>query len=108
MTQAYSDPLRESDPYALPDIEIFELTAHEVANLDEDMVYEYMRRHEFRLATMNSRTREAMYDAMIEEQSITGGWYYWYCFHGCLPDSSPFGPFATHAEALAGAQDNAD
>ncbi len=31
MTQAYSDPSRESDPHALPDIEVFELTAHEVA-----------------------------------------------------------------------------
>ena len=29
------------------------------------------------------------------------GWYYWSCFPGCLPDSEPWGPFATRAEALA-------
>jgi len=31
MTQVYSDPSRASDPHALPDVEVFELTAHEVA-----------------------------------------------------------------------------
>lgn len=32
------------------------------------------------------------------------GWYYWYCFPGCLPDSDPMGPFDTEAEALADAR----
>ena len=36
------------------------------------------------------------------------GWYWWACFPGCLPDSEfPNGPFATEAEAIADAQDNA-
>ena len=107
MTQAYSDPSRESDPHALPDIEVFQLTAQETAELDEEMIDEYMRKHEFRLASMNSRTRDAMFDAMIEENGITGGWFYWYCFPGCLPDSSPVGPFDSHADALKAAQDDA-
>lgn len=34
--QHYSNPQRERDPYALPDLEIFELTAAEVASMDED------------------------------------------------------------------------
>lgn len=107
MTQFYSDPSREHDAHALPDCEVFQLTAREVAEQDEDMVYEYMKRHEFRVAAMNSRDREKMFDAMIEEQGITGGWFYWYCFPGCLPDSSPFGPFETEAEAIADARENA-
>lgn len=107
MTQAYSDPSRESDPHALPDIEVFQLTAQEVAEMDEDMIYEYSKRHEFRLSSMNSKTRDAMFDAMIEENGITGGWFYWYCFPGCLPDSSPYGPFDSRDEALKDAQDNA-
>jgi hypothetical protein len=28
------------------------------------------------------------------------GYYYWYCFPGCLPDSEPYGPFETYQEAL--------
>jgi hypothetical protein len=33
------------------------------------------------------------------------GWYFWYCFPGCLPDSEPFGPYDTEAEAIAAAQE---
>lgn len=33
------------------------------------------------------------------------GWYYWYCFPGCMPDSDPIGPFASAAEAESAAQD---
>jgi len=97
--RTYSDKTRESDTYSLPDVEIFELTAREVAEHDEELIYEYMKRHEFRLASMNSAARDRMFDAMIEEEGITGGWFYWYCFPGCLPDSSPMGPYASYQEA---------
>ena len=100
--QAYSDPTRETDPHALPDLEIFQLTADEVAasGMYEDEQYEYMKRHEFRLASMNSRDRQAMLDAMVDELGIEGGWFYWYCFPGCLPDSPPFGPFDSPETAI--------
>lgn len=104
MSQAYSDPSRERDPHALPDIEVFQLTAAEVAAADEDLVFEYSKKHEFRLCHMNGRVREAMLDAIVEAESITGGWYWHACFPGCLPDGPPNGPFASHAEALADAQ----
>lgn len=105
--QAYSNPERESDPHALPDVEVFQLTATEVAERDEDLVYEYSKRHEFRLAFMNSKVAAAMLDAIVEEQGIEGGWFYWYCFPGCLPDSEPVGPFKTAQEAKQAAQDDA-
>ena len=106
MSQAYSDPSRESDPHALPDVEVFQLTAAEVAesSMYEEEHYEYLKRHEFRLATMNSRDRQAMLDCMIEELGIRGGWFYWYCFPGCLPDSELMGPFDSYESALADAQ----
>jgi hypothetical protein len=104
--QAYSDPKRENEPYALPDIEVFELTAHEAAEQDEDLIWEYLER--FPLANMNSRDRDAMFDAMIEEQGITGGWFWWSCFPGCLPDGPAIGPFESRAEALKDAQDSND
>lgn len=107
MPQAYSDPKRESDPHALPDIEIFQLTAREVAERDDDLIHEWMKRHEYRLAAMNSKVREQMFDAMIAAEGIEGGWFYWYCFPGCMPDSEPYGPFTTQAEALAEAQADA-
>ncbi len=102
--QVYSNPERETDEYALPDIEVFQLTAHEVARMDEDLVHEYSKRHEFRLCHMNGRVQEAMLDAICEEEGITGGWYWQACFPGCLPDGEPSGPYATQAEAIADAQ----
>ncbi len=104
MSRAYSDPSRESDPHALPDVEVFELTAREVAEMDTDLIYEYHKLREFRLAGMSSANRDAMLDTIIKEHDITGGWYWQSCFPGCLPDSDPIGPFATRDEALADAQ----
>ena len=46
-----------------------------------------------------------MFDAMIEQNGITGGWFWQACFPGCLPDGCPNGPFETKAEAVADAQD---
>jgi hypothetical protein len=102
MSQHYSDPSRESDPHALPDLEVFQMTAEEVVTSGqyEDEIFELCKRHEFRFAGFNSRDRQRALDALIEEQGINGGWFYWYCFPGCLPDSEAIGPFATRQEAL--------
>lgn len=100
MSQHYSDPKRESDPYALPDVEVFQLTAREAAEMDEDLIHDYLTRHEFRLATVNTKTRERMFDAMIEKEGIEGGWFYQYCFPGCMPESDPRGPFPSHQAAV--------
>jgi len=101
--QAYSDPERESDPYALPDIETFQLTAEEAVQLDEDLMWEAGK--EFPLMHMNSRDREKALDWAIEESGATGGWFWQSCFPGCLPDSDPIGPFETEQAALEDAQD---
>lgn len=66
--QVYSDPTRDSDPYALPDVEVFYHEGGSIYDLYED---------------------------------INEGYYYWFCFPGCLPDSDPIGPFATEDEAIA-------
>ena len=102
MTQAYSDPERESDPYALPDVEVFQLTAEEVVELDEDLMWEASKK--FPLMHMNSRDRQKAIDWAVEESDAIGGWFWWTCLPGCLPDSEPFGPFETEADALEDAQ----
>lgn len=76
--QAYSDPRRADDPHALPDVEVFQLTAEEV--------------------------KEWFGPMFDEERIMCGGWFWWSCLPGCMPDSDPVGPFATEAEALADAQ----
>ena len=38
------------------------------------------------------------------ERVYPEGFYFWYCFGGCLPDSSPFGPYKTQDDAIFAAQ----
>jgi hypothetical protein len=106
MAYVYSNPEREHDTYALPDIEVFELTAEEVAEMDADTCHDYAKRYP--LATMNRRERDRMLAAMITEEGITGGWFYRYCFPGCLPESDAIGPYASRAEAVNAAQEDAE
>lgn len=106
--RAYSNPKRASDPYALPDVEVFELTAQEAAAQDEDLVRQYSKRPEFKLCRMNSRAQKEMLDAIVVEEGIEGGWFWWTCFPGCLPDGPAIGPFRTQQEALANAQEDGE
>jgi len=84
MTQAYSNPARESDPYSLPDVETF--------YLGDDDAHENSERAAFG----------------TDDEPLAVGWYWWSCMPGCLPDSEPIGPFETEAEALADAQDGCE
>ena len=85
MTQAYSDPSRENDEHALPDIEVF-----------------YMDRFE---AADQSLINASYGDSDLPANPDQPGWYWQSCFPGCLPDGDPIGPFATEQEALEDARD---
>jgi len=81
MTQIYTDPTREMEPYALPNAEVFYFSQLEanynLENLDH-----------------------------ADEYTLTeAGWYWWSCFPGCLPDGEANGPYDTESEAIADAQD---
>lgn len=80
--QAYSNPKRENDPYALPDVEVFYGCPYIPDDGFADGGEEYTD---------------------DEIKSMTG-FYYWYCFPSCLPDSEPIGPFETEEQALSDAQ----
>ena len=81
MSQAYSDKSRESDPHALPDVEVFYFNG-------------------------DGRAMPCMIDG--DGAIADFGWYYWFCSPGCLPDSEPTGPFKTKQEALDDAQQDSD
>lgn len=83
--QAYSDPKREHDPHALPDVEIFQID--DKGYLDGEP---FVLPHE--------PSGQALGIAQA-------GWYWWSCSPGCLPDSEPIGPFATKEATLEDAQD---
>jgi len=78
MSQHYSDPTRAEETYSLPDVETFHRTEEE------------------------NRADGWLDD---EGEPMPAGWYWWTCLPGCMPDSDPFGPFETEAEAVEDAQD---
>ena len=78
MPRFYSDPERENDSYALPDCEVFYRTAA------ENKAYGWTD---------------------DDGKPYETGWYYWFCFPGCMPDSDPIGPFATKQKAIDDARD---
>lgn len=42
----------------------------------------------------------------VSDSDLDGpGWYFWYCFPGCLPEGDPWGPHPTRQEAIDAAQD---
>ena len=72
--QVYSDPKREKEEHALPDVEVFFYTDYD-------------------------------HHAENPEDSLEPGYYFWYCFPGCLPDGEPFGPYETELAAKEAAQE---
>lgn len=76
MSRVYSDPERENDTYALPDVEVF---YHDGRWDDGDCFSP---------------------GVWSDDEPAPAGWYYWYCFPGCLPDSDPIGPYETEQAAF--------
>ena len=85
MPYHYTDPSREADPHALPNVEVFASCADCGPNLI----------HDCGDPTYTEEGCEAKSEA----------YFYAFGFPGCLWDSDPIGPFDTEAEALADARE---
>jgi hypothetical protein len=96
MAYHYSSLKRERSAHALPEIEVFAVSAYD-----------------FLTAPIDTWMDDAMqgFDGGIDSErgryaSEIAGWYYWYCTPGCLPDSEGvYGPYKTEDEALADARE---
>ncbi len=106
--QAYSNPDLEYAPGSLPDLEILELTAEEATEQEDELWEEYSKRYEYRLCRFNQKVRDKMVQTMIQEHDIKGGWFYWWCTPGHLPDSIAYGPYPSAAAALEVARELAN
>jgi hypothetical protein len=93
MTQAYSDPTRESDLHSLPDVEVFHQSQQDFIRSEAGSV-QRIRLDNERETTPNN----------FQASASLAGWYWWSCFPGCLPDSDPYGPYDTEEQALEAAQ----
>jgi len=75
MAQVYSDPTKANNKWSLPDAEVF-------------------------YRELSENTSGTVFWDEYGNEPCGEGWYYWYCLPGCLPDSSPVGPFETEAAAI--------
>jgi len=105
MAQAYSNPKREPDPWALPDIEVWEDHISEV--YCRCGVCEVPRSHADALGPSEPfRCPSCERPADSIKHTKRTGWFYWYCFPGCLPDSDCFGPYDSEEAALDAARED--
>lgn len=102
--QAYSDPTRESDEHALPDVEVFYNALLRCPDGGP------MSLEGCGSDNVSERDEEGLYDCLDcgiwfdEVAGFAPGYYWWSCFPGCMPDGEATGPFDTQEAALADAQ----
>ena len=77
----YTEPAKKSDTYSLPNCEVF-------------------------YSDKSDHTSDTVFWNEDDQEPYESGYYYWFCFPGCLPDSSPFGPFKTEREAITAARED--
>ena len=84
----------------MPELELFELSAYEIAALDEAEVDKYLRRPEFRLAEIDNGVRKRMLETMIKEKEIRAGWVW----TSRVSNGIIVGPFNSRIAAIVDAQ----
>jgi hypothetical protein len=104
MAYHYSHPRRESDPHALPDLEVWR---DRIAEVTCDCGTYDVPMEQAREMTHCPSCEEEI-DADAIEYTQKEAWFYWFCFPGCLPEGSVNGPYATEDAALAAARDGVD
>ena len=96
--RAYSDPEREADPYALPDVRVWQDAGFESRCCNVVAPEEYVT------ATSEQPCPSCSQPAVWHRLDQSKAWFYEYGMPGCLPDSDWFGPFTRKADAIAAAQ----
>lgn len=85
--------------------EIFHVSADTfLASFDSQDGTWFANDMEDNLPPKRRRTRE---DIVACAESLAG-WYYWFCFPGCIPDSDAFGPYGTAEKAEESAKEDSE
>ena len=96
MTYHYSDPSRENEPHALPNVHIWIDVVVECLDCDAEQPGE-----------SDSCVECGAEAARLDTNGVPPVERYWYAFGfpGCLHDSDPTGPFDSEVQALEAARD---
>ena len=109
MSYEYVPQKLASDRWSLPNVEIFSAPIYRVScdqcrrDDDENHTNACVEcEHEAILLPLEPKEHDAPIRA---EKTERVGFWYWYCFPGCMPDSSAYGPFDSYDAALADARE---
>lgn len=94
MSYYHSDPDREKDEYAIPDVEVF--------HIDKTEMLSWLNTEGSTWAEMFDPCCD---DSKEDSANRLSGWYYQTCLPGCMPDSDPFGPYETEEKAVSAMRD---
>jgi hypothetical protein len=95
MAYHYSDPGKEDNPYALPDIEVFEVV--DATPYDECP------------ACQSEETERGVWKPNHDDHCRKHtGWYWWMCSPGYMPNGEADGPFSSEEAALGAARADAE
>ena len=100
MAYDYTDPKRRNNPYALPDVETFQANYRYCTKCGSLVFFDHRIDDDGKLVADCG-------DCSTTNELTETGWFYWFGFPGCLPDSEPFGPFDSRRAALDEAREAA-
>jgi hypothetical protein len=98
MAQAYSDPSREDEDTALPDVKVWADGVFESECCDTP----HSASHAGACTGQPCLTCEK--PATFRDTGRKA-WWFWFCFPGCMPDSEASGPYQSEHEALEAARE---
>jgi hypothetical protein len=104
MSFHYVDESRAADPTYLPSIQTWQA---DVLEVQCPRCGDYLAP---RTDADNSTDAFCLGCSNAVPAVLTGnrGWFFWYCFPGCMADSEPCGPYDSESAALDAAREGAD
>ena len=102
MAQHYSNPQRASDAYSLPDVETFTARYGDCPYCSSTVIEDGSGQFHCEMCEGVRRV------SGVVPAEINTGWFYWFCFPGCMPEGDPSGPYASEAEAVEAFTDDTD
>jgi len=106
----YSDPARESLPYALPNVEVYQAAAFNVYCESCDLTYQAYIPIGAGWIDVRPVCPECAHEQRSQFHDFVTPiadpvWFWQACYPGCLPDGDAIGPFETQAAAIDDATD---
>ena len=97
--RSYSDPKRADDKWSLPDVEVFWQDGSDIFPCGYFGTCEECHAKDVELA--DGFGSEQPLCVPCAKEAYGPGFYWWYCFPGCMPDGDAHGPFESEEAALA-------